>query len=183
MREVGASFDGGDKVNVSSVRMSLHMGSHTDAPGHTLSGGASIDQVDLSCYLGPCEVIELRLPPKSCILPNHLSAPIRAPRVLFKTSSYPDRERFSSDFVALSPELVEHLKVQGCVLVGIDTPSVDPFDAIDLKTHHALAARGIVSLEGLVLDRVEPGLYTLVALPLTFEGGDGSPVRAVLLPP
>jgi arylformamidase len=35
-------------------------------------------------------------------------------------------------------------------------------------------------LEGLVLGAVKPGVYTLSALPLKIEGGDASPVRAVL---
>ena len=38
-------------------------------------------------------------------------------------------------------------------------------------------------LEGLVLAHVPAGLYELSALPLRIEGGDGSPVRAVLVAP
>ena len=37
------------------------------------------------------------------------------------------------------------------------------------------------NLEGLVLDQVEPGFYTLIALPLKIEGVDASPVRAILM--
>jgi arylformamidase len=64
--------------------------------------------------------------------------------------------------------------------VGIDTPSVDPFDSKDLAAHHALISGGVVNLEGLDLDLVPPGLYELIALPLRIEGLDASPVRAVL---
>jgi arylformamidase len=67
------------------------------------------------------------------------------------------------------------------VLVGLDTPSVDPFASTALESHHALFERGLRCLEGLCLKEVPPGLYTLIALPLKIEGGDGSPVRAVLL--
>ena len=35
-------------------------------------------------------------------------------------------------------------------------------------------------LEGLVLDHVPAGEYELIALPLAIEGGDASPVRAIL---
>jgi arylformamidase len=38
-------------------------------------------------------------------------------------------------------------------------------------------------LEGVVLDAVEPGIYTLIALPLRIPGADASPVRAVLVRP
>ena len=39
----------------------------------------------------------------------------------------------------------------------------------------------IVILEGLRLKDIVPQSYILIALPLKFEGLDGSPVRAVLL--
>jgi arylformamidase len=67
------------------------------------------------------------------------------------------------------------------VLVGLDTPSVDPFESKMLESHRALARTGMRNLEGLALAHVEPGLYTLVALPLKLEGADASPVRAILM--
>ncbi|MEC7240187.1 MAG: arylformamidase, partial [Myxococcota bacterium] len=36
-------------------------------------------------------------------------------------------------------------------------------------------------LEGIVLDDIEEGIYTLAAFPLKLEGADASPVRAVLI--
>ncbi len=36
-------------------------------------------------------------------------------------------------------------------------------------------------VEGVVLAGVDPGTYTLIALPLPLEGFDASPVRAVLV--
>jgi arylformamidase len=50
-----------------------------------------------------------------------------------------------------------------------------------LESHQAAARHDMALLEGLVLDHVEPGLYTLVALPLRLENADASPVRAVLV--
>jgi arylformamidase len=65
--------------------------------------------------------------------------------------------------------------------VGIDTPSIDPADSKDLPSHAMVAAHDLAILEGVVLDHVEDGVYTLVALPLRLEGADASPVRAVLV--
>ncbi len=67
-------------------------------------------------------------------------------------------------------------------LVGIDTPSVDPFESKALESHQVLFERDMAVLEGLVLEHVEPGRYTLIALPLRLEGADASPVRAALAP-
>ena len=65
-------------------------------------------------------------------------------------------------------------------LVGVDALSVDRFDADPLVVHRILLSAGIVVLEGVELDRVAPGRYELVALPLKIAGGDGGPARAVL---
>ncbi len=67
------------------------------------------------------------------------------------------------------------------VLIGLDTPSVDPMTSKALESHHALARRDLAVLEGVVLAHVAPGTYTLIALPLRLEGADASPVRAVLV--
>jgi arylformamidase len=101
--------------------------------------------------------------------------------VLFKTGSFPDPNQWNGDFNALSPELIEHLADQGVVTVGIDTPSVDPADSKALESHQALFRRDVAVLEGLILNRVTPGVYTLVALPLALKDADASPVRAILL--
>lgn len=122
----------------------------------------------------------MALPPRARIQPEHISVPLAAPRVLFRTDSYPDPKRFVETFNAFSPELIAWLHAQGVVLVGLDTPSVDPFDSTGLESHHALFECGMRCLEGLVLTHIEPGAYELVALPLKVEGGDGSPVRAAL---
>lgn len=36
-------------------------------------------------------------------------------------------------------------------------------------------------VEGLVLDDVQPGLYTMHALPLKVVGADGAPARVILV--
>lgn len=103
-------------------------------------------------------------------------------RCLLRTGTFPDPDAWNSDFAALDPQLVADLAGEGCILVGIDTPSVDLEDSKDLPAHAALRAAGMANLEGLVLEHVTPGWYALVALPLKLEGLDGSPVRAALKP-
>jgi arylformamidase len=116
------------------------------------------------------------------LLPEHLGVPVVAPRVLFKTGSFPNPDVWSGDFNSLSPELIEQLARSGVRLVGIDTPSIDPADDTELRSHAAVYRHDLCVLEGLVLDEVAPGRYTLVALPLKLAGADAAPVRAVLLP-
>ncbi len=182
-REVACSIAQGSNIDLSSVRTTVHVGAHADAPSHYVLGGPAIADRPLDRYYGPCQVVRVDVGRGERIRPEHLRGPVLAPRMLFRTGTFPDPDTFTTDFAALSPELVHHLADQGVVLVGLDTPSVDLFDDKVLLTHQALAKRDLAVLEGVVLDHVEPGLYTLIALPLKLEGADASPVRAALVVP
>lgn len=179
-------LEAGDSVNLSALITTPHLGSHADAPFHTEAGGAGIAELPLSPFLGPCRVIEVPRghdgAPPPLIGPHHLHGldPTDPPRLLFKTGSVTDRTRFPETFTALSPTLAELLVEWGTLLVGLDTPSVDPFNSTALEAHHALFRGGVANLEGLVLDGVPAGVYELIALPLRLAGLDASPVRAVL---
>ena len=116
------------------------------------------------------------------IVPSDIAGKrITAPRLLLRTNTFPDHRNWRKDFASLSPELIEDLHDRGVILVGIDTPSIDPYLDARLESHRAAARLGLVNLEGLVLRHVDPGFYTLVALPLRLAGAEASPVRAVLV--
>lgn len=167
---------------LSSITTTLHLGAHADSSSHYHAQGKGVDQRPLERYLGNCEVVEVNIPRGERILPRHVGK-VKAPRVLFKTGSFPDPNHWNDDFNALSPELIEALADQGVVTVGIDTPSVDPAASKALESHQALFRRDLAVLEGIILHRVNPGLYTLIALPLPLKDADASPVRAILLEP
>ncbi len=177
-REVTTPPDG---TTFSSVRTTLHLGSHADAPLHMVAGAAAIDEVLLETWIGPCQVVETRVAPRGRVRLDDLAELPSAPRLLLKTGTFGSRERFDDGFAGLDPGLASQLAARGVVLVGIDTPSVDPYDDHAYTAHRALVRAGVAWLEGLVLAHVPAGLYELSALPLRIEGGDGSPVRAVLI--
>ncbi|RME39468.1 MAG: hypothetical protein D6788_05390 [Planctomycetota bacterium] len=181
-REVLQDIERGDAVTLSTLRATVHLGAHADAPSHYGAGGASIEACPLERYLGPCRVVSVKVPRGARITPEMLPEAIDVARVLFRTNTFPDPTRWNEDFAALSAELIEALAERGVRLVGIDTPSVDLFDSQDLPAHKACLARDILVLEGLVLRDVPDGVYELIALPLPLAGFDASPVRAVLRP-
>jgi arylformamidase len=180
-REVALDMAAGDHLTLSAIHTTVHLGAHADAPSHYAVDGAGIGARDLAPFYGPCQVVLVDVAPGARIFPSDVSADVTAPRVLFCTGSYPDPDTFNEDFASLSPELIDWLDARGVVLVGIDTPSVDPFESKALETHQALARTGMANLEGLVLGHVSPGPYTLIALPLPLVDTDASPVRAVLV--
>mgnify|MGYP006272156087 CR=1 FL=1 len=173
-----AQIKEGSAVNVGGYAMSTHAGTHADAPRHIADDGASVDDLPLSSFVGPAEVVDVT--GADCIRPEHVKK-VAVPRVLFRTSvsSLPDSE-WPEEFPVLDPETVQTLAKQNTVLIGVDTPSVDPVDSTDLPAHHALRRHGIVNLENLCLEGVAPGRYRLLALPIRLTGGDAAPVRAVL---
>ena len=181
-RQVALDLERGDPITLSSLSATVHLGAHADAPSHFQQGAAAIGNVSLEPYIGPCQLIAVDIPPDSTIPPSALPGPVRAPRVLLRTGEGDSSGPFPVRFAALSPELVDHLASQGVVLIGIDTPSVDPFDSRLLPAHHACARSKIAILEGLVLTAVPPGVYELIALPLRLMEFDASPVRAILRP-
>jgi arylformamidase len=179
-REVLLDLHKGDHLTLSTLHATVHLGAHTDAPSHYDPDGLDMGKVPLEPYLGPCRVIEVAPRPGERVVPADLPDGRLPGRVLFRTDSYPDPDSFNEDFMALSPELVHHLKGAGVLLAGIDTPSIDPFTSKNLESHKACAATGLLILEGVVLGHVPAGDYELIALPLKLDQFDASPVRAVL---
>ncbi len=171
----------GANMTLSEIRTSVHVGAHADAPNHYLVGAEDIAGRKLDYYVGRCVVVHVEGVGGRRIVPDDIKGKsISAPRVLFRTRTFPDPQKWNNDFASLSPELVDSLHDRGVILVGIDTPSVDPFESKALEAHKALARYDMANLEGLVLDEVAEGQYELIALPLRLKNADASPVRAVL---
>lgn len=179
-REVLLDMQRGDNITLSTLRATVHLGAHADAPSHYGRDAPTIEARPLSPYLGPVQVIRIEAARGVRFSAADLPQRLDAVRVLIATGTYPDPERFNEDFAAPAPELIDHLAERGVVLIGVDTPSVDLFHSKDLPTHARCLAREMAILEGLVLARVPAGLYELIALPLKLVGFDASPVRAVL---
>jgi arylformamidase len=173
-------------VNVHSITLSPHVGAHADAPLHYAAGERTSGQLDLLPYLGLCRVIhavgfDAESSAAALITPAHIAHALHLPvppRVLVRTRRKATQAWDS--FSAFSAETIELLAQRGVLLVGIDTPSVDPATSADLPSHHALLAHDMRALENLVLDDTPEGDYELIALPLKLMRSDASPVRAIL---
>ena len=175
-----ATIGPGCPVNLSAITMSPHIGAHADAPLHYGEGAATIGQVDLLPYIGPCRVIHA-IDCGALVEPRHLEDALERlpPRVLVRTCAVAPT-LWSPEFSAFAPETITLLAGLGVTLVGIDSQSVDPADSKTLDSHQALLKHGLRVLENLVLDDVPAGDYELIALPLKLMTADASPVRAVL---
>lgn len=175
------SATAGDAVTLASVTMSLHVGSHMDAPSHVCRDGATIDLIPLEAGLGPARVVSIGA--RDLIQPEDLLSclgPAFPPRLLLRLRPESPAPVFSPEFPALSAGSARLLAERAVRLVGVDTPSVDTFADDSLPAHCILAEAGIAILENLQLQNVPDGDYELIALPLRIQGGEASPVRAIL---
>ena len=171
----------GDPNNSSALNMSVHSGTHIDAPFHFVADGNTIDQLPLERFIGPALVYAVEA--ERYITKEHVAG-IRldgATRVLFKTrnSELLHQQEYDPDFVAFSVEAAQSLVELGVELVGLDYLSVAHADE-QVPVHRAFLDHGVVLLEGIDLSAVAPGRYELMCLPIPLGDSDGAPCRAVL---
>jgi arylformamidase len=168
---------------LSEIQMTSHAGTHIDAPIHALPGAKNIDDLSLDLFYGPCRVLDLTGCKTSITEGDLRSHRIQADeRLLFKTqNSLHGNTEFYDDYIYLARDAAVYLGDVGIKLAGIDSLSIKQSGSKDNTAHTALLSKGIPIVEGLNLSKVEPGSYILSALPLAFQGIDGSPTRAVLI--
>jgi len=172
----------GDSSNVSSLHMSVHAGTHVDAPRHFFDNAIGIDALPLDMLLGRTRVIDVRT--RKGIGPDELSAVDLSEdvRVLIKTvnSRLWGTPEFHQDYVGVTEAGARYIVEHGIKLVGVDYLSVEEFKKPGAPAHHALLGGGTIVIEGLNLRDVEPGVYEMFCLPLRIVGADGAPARVVL---
>ncbi|MEZ5987760.1 MAG: cyclase family protein [Planctomycetota bacterium] len=172
----------GHSCDVSTIRMTVHCGTHADSPAHYVEGGRDSAGSELWPYIGPCRVVAVTpVGDPALVPPAALDRLEGVARVLLRTSDAHDHRRFDEGFCALGPEAASRVVELGLRLVGIDTPSMDTFASKDLPSHKILSRGEVALLENLDLRGVPEGDYELIALPLRIVGSDASPVRAVLI--
>ncbi len=164
----------GDVCNLSAFSMCAHNGTHVDAPLHFIDGGTSVDKLPLTSTVGYAYVSEYN---------GELSAN-DAKRILeeAKASAYPDSAKriLIKGDATVSACAAKAFAESEVILVGNESQTVGPADA-PAEVHNILLGKGVVLLEGIRLKNVSEGVYFLFAAPLSFEGFDGAPCRAVLI--
>ncbi len=166
-----------ETVRVGAVTMSLHTGTHIDAPRHLVSKSGSIDCIADSTLCGTATVVDAR--GHSQLSPD-LFAHIATTRVLVRTDAWRDSSTFPLSFPLLTQAAATALAARGVVLFGIDLPSVDAVDSKDLPIHHILMNAGITICEGLAFDEANvcAGDVELMIVPFVIQGADAAPARA-----
>ncbi|HHW49832.1 MAG TPA: cyclase family protein [Clostridiaceae bacterium] len=180
-----SSIDEGAMYNLSLISFGSHTGTHIDAPLHFCKNGKAIDELDFDYFLGKAKVIEIFDPvsvKKDELMKHHIK---RGDILLLKTENSRrrllSRGKFVTDYCYLEPEAAEYLAQVGIKTLGYDFLSPEKYNFSTPGAHLALLKNNIVIAEGLLLEDVPEGEYEIIMLPMKIKGGNGSPVRAVLI--
>jgi arylformamidase len=178
-----------EKRSNTEVVFSIHTATHIDSPYHFFPNGKSIDEIQLEVFIGPAILVDLReiAKPGHEISLDELKAVgnlttelVQSKRVVLWADWAQHRwntpELYSNN-PYLSQEAAEWLRDSEIAALGLDF-AVDgnpPY-----PNHPILLGAEIPLIENLLnLGSVDVREFTLIALPLPIEGGDGSPARVV----
>ncbi len=158
----------GDLYNLTSFSMCAHNGTHIDAPFHFLEDGDTVEQIPLKKMVGDCYVSQQNEDIGAENARQILICAKGIKRILIK----------GTGIVTLSAAQV--FAEAGLDLIGVEGLSVGPEDA-PMAVHKVLLRAKVVLLEGIRLGGVAEGMYFLNAAPISLEGSDGAPCRAILI--
>ena len=172
-RQVMLRIPDGAVCNLTAFRMCAHNGTHVDAPYHFLNNGRTIDQVDMTQFVGYACVTEhageireadaLRILAEARELGGEA-----AKRILVKGPA------------VMTEAAADVFAEAGILLFGNESQTVGPENA-PMKVHMKMLGAEIVLLDGIRLGGVPEGRYLLNAAPLNLGGADGAPCRAILI--
>ena len=169
------------------LEMFSHTGTHMDAPVHMLEQGQTLDQYDVSNFLGHARLLDVsgfagQRVPLEYVKERDLSG---AGFVLLRSGwdRYWGQEAYFRDYPVLTLQAAEYLAGLGLKGLGVDMISVDPTEPPETGVHHTLFEAGMVLVENLCnlawLPDYRPFMFS--ALPLKLKGADGSPLRVAAL--
>ncbi len=158
----------GDLYNLTAFSMCAHNGTHIDAPFHFLHDGKTVEQLDLSIFVGNCWIS------RCC---GEIGAD-EAAYILEKSAGV--KRILIAGPVTVTAAAAKVFARSGICLLGNEGQSVGPENA-PMEVHKILLGAGIALLEGIVLKDIPEGRYFLSAAPLNLAEADGAPCRACLI--
>jgi kynurenine formamidase len=182
-----------DGVDVASLHLGSHTGTHLDAPSHTIAGGRTTGAIGLDELIGDALVVHLGalhrratygLAEMDAALPDGLPEKL-PPVVVFDTGW---AAKFGSDEALEHPALSVHaaaeLLSRGVHVLAVDTLSPDPTGSADscFPVHQVVLGADALIVENICNVEDLDAHVRIGFFPLSIDA-DGAPVRAVALTP
>ena len=165
-----SAIESGGLYNLTAFSMCAHNGTHVDAPFHFLQDGKSVDQMELTHFVGECLVVRW----------DGAVTEEAAKAFLEKCGAV--KRLLIAGKATVTEEAATVFARSGLLLLGNESQTVGPEDG-PMAVHLFLLGAGMALLEGIVLEGIPEGKYLLSAAPLNLAGADGAPCRAVLMEP
>ncbi len=167
------SIEGGEVYNLTEISMCVHNGTHIDAPRHFIRDGIDVTQIPLEKFVGYAYVTECEGDITAGVARDILARANAekaesARRILIKGNA------------TVTESGARAFADGGIFLLGTEAQSVGDVNA-PMAVHLMLLKEGAVLLEGLRLACVAGGVYLLAAQPISINGSDGAPTRAILI--
>lgn len=167
-KQIVCSTATGDLYNLTAFAMCAHNGTHVDAPFHFLHEGKTVDQMDISSFVGDCYVAR-----------HEGDVTATDAQIILRKASSAERILIAGK-ATVTAEAAEVFAAGKIKLLGNEGQTVGPPNA-PMQVHKILLDKGIALLEGIVLQEIPEGAYFLSAAPLNLGGADGAPCRAYLI--
>lgn len=180
-----------DGWNATTLHLYSHSGTHMDAPIHFNVSNETVDVLSVKRLVTKAWKVDLtHIKPKELITVAHLS-PIKdkitpGDSILLHTgwSEKLGTLAYRNDLPRISKELATWLGTKKINILGVEPPSVADVNNISEVTeiHEIIMRNNIIIVEGLTnLNSLGDDSFTLIALPLKVENGDGAPARVIAI--
>lgn len=201
--EVFLSQERGDIANVEILTMSVHSGTHFDAPYHFFSALRRADELAPDCLIGPAVVVDMTEKQASVTIEAEdfkqweriTGEIIRAGDIVLLHTGHSKHWQlgkaadayWENGWPHLARSAVDYLASKPIRAIGVESFDPDWVDlndlaAADFPTHRTFLPKGILVIENLTnLDRISGTRCQIIALPLKIKGASGSPVRVVAI--
>ena len=176
-----------NEVQVISLSMTTHSGTHLDTPRHFFKPGATVDAMGLHNFYGKGVLIDCNKFGQYMEIPlNHVlyyrEQLANADFALIYTGwdHHWSKPQYYDHFPVLSVEAVNFLVNCNLKGIGLDFPSIDDIGSKTYPNHNHVLRNGLIIIENLTnLGALADEPFQFAAFPLKIREGDGSTVRAV----
>ncbi len=168
-----------DGCELSSIACSSHCGTHVDGQRHFVAHGMGVDEWPLERLMGDAWLVDAPISGEvtSAVLQD---VPLEARRLIIRTLNTPSGSlKTGVQHAWLGVDTVRWMLERDIWCVLFDALSVEGPDT-DWQVHRELLTAGVVLVEGVVMDNLEPGWWWVSCLPLRITHGDGAPARVVM---
>jgi arylformamidase len=195
----------GDVATVEMLMLSVHTGTHVDAPMHFVDGGATVDELDPLALCGPAVVVDVaadvdwrEITPAELegwqdITGENVTAGdivlIRSRHARHWAPIPQGNGYLTRPWPFLGEAAARWMADREIRALGVECPDPDRVDQRDLSkatfpAHKILLSAGIPIIENLArLDQIDSRRFEFRALALPIARASGSPVRALAILP